>query len=80
MSEPHKTTSIKVNKGLSKKSIRASITSAFFKNQVAMLLLSTTSLFQVSRWKSRSALLEREVRKRSDSAPPELEVKNRSRP
>ena len=77
MSEPHKTTSVKVNKGLPKKSIRASITSAFFKNQVTMLLLSTASLFQISTLKSRSALLEREALK---CAPPELEVKNRSRP
>ena len=48
---------------------------------VAMLLLSTASLFQVGRWKSRSALLEEEVPKRSGgSTPPELEVVNRSRP
>ena len=45
------------------------------------LLLSTASLFHVGRWKSRGAVLEREVPKRSDgSAPPELEVMNRSRP
>ena len=55
--------------------------SACEKTMTTMLLLSTTSLFQVGRWKSRSALLEREVPKRSDgSAPPGLEVMNRSRP
>ena len=48
---------------------------------VPLLILSTASLFQVGRWKSRSALLEEEVPKRSGgSAPPELEVMNRSRP
>ena len=54
--------------------------SACQKFMVAMLLLSTTSLFHVGRWKSRSALLEREVPKRlGGSTPPELEVMNQSR-
>ena len=45
------------------------------------LLLSTTSLFQVGRWKSRSDFLKREVLKRSEgSDPPESEVMNRSCP
>ena len=43
-----------------------------------------TSVYRFSlpgRWESRSALLEEEVPKRSGgSAPPELEVVNRSRP
>ena len=43
---------------------------------VTILLLSTASL-RVGRWKSRSALLEEEVPKRSGGiAPPELEVMN----
>ena len=63
------------------RSVRASIMSACFKTTVAMLLLSTTYLFHVSRWKSRRVLLEREGLKRSySSAQPELEVVNRSRP
>ena len=46
---------------------------------VAILLLSTASLFHVGKWKSRSALLEREVPERlfgTGSAPLELEVMN----
>ena len=73
ISKPQEITCInirKVNKGLSKTSVKASIRSACFKTMAAMLLLSTASQFQGGRSKSRIALLEREVPKGSNSSAP----------